>query len=401
MSSEGPKNSTKHFILDAGPLLTGYIVFREDTRYHTVPAVIAEIKDAASKARLAALPFKLDIREPSAESFSKVWEYSRAVSGDGSVLSKTDLQVVALTLDLAAHYDGYSFEEHREQASTPVKPHIGKRNQPRPADDSKESENVSSAAGDELASTEPVKEDESDEGEWITPSNFDQHKQKDLLKLTGIEKAEDFGKSKRMVTCMSSDFAIQNVLLRLGLSVCSVDGKMIAKLKSWMLRCHACTWYTTDMARRFCDRCGGPTLLRTSYELDAQGQAHFFLARNFQYKLRGTRFDLPMPKGGRPSPNSTPLITREDQREYIRACKQQQKQESKELRSMLNTGGSGSASSSAALADLDERLASVFGSMDIASDVMKKAARSASASPRIAIASTGRKNPNEVCTRRK
>jgi RNA-binding protein NOB1 len=39
---------------------------------------------------------------------------------------------------------------------------------------------------------------------------------------------------------MTTDFAMQNVLMHMGLSLVGVDGKKIDKVKTWVLRCHAC-----------------------------------------------------------------------------------------------------------------------------------------------------------------
>ena len=39
---------------------------------------------------------------------------------------------------------------------------------------------------------------------------------------------------------MTADFAMQNVLLQMGLGLVGVEGKRIERVKSWVLRCHAC-----------------------------------------------------------------------------------------------------------------------------------------------------------------
>ena len=91
----------------------------------------------------------------------------------------------------------------------------------------------------------PIFEDPSDgedgEGEWITPSNAALHKSRALEMLPGAD-----GRSKAKantvvdVGCMTTDFAMQNVLLQMGLNLVNVEGKRIEKLKTWVLRCHAC-----------------------------------------------------------------------------------------------------------------------------------------------------------------
>lgn len=88
--------------------------------------------------------------------------------------------------------------------------------------------------------TPPLYEDPSDEddgeGEWITPSNVALHKSKALQLIPA-----QGGVNQKVVTgCMTTDFAMQNVLMHMGLSLVGVDGKKIDKVKTWVLRCHAC-----------------------------------------------------------------------------------------------------------------------------------------------------------------
>jgi RNA-binding protein NOB1 len=97
------------------------------------------------------------------------------------------------------------------------------------------------------SSPEPVYEDPSDsddgEGEWITPGNVGLHKSRAMDLLP--EKATK-GKGKQKddevidAGCMTADFAMQNVLLHMGLNLVGVEGKRIQRIKSWVLRCHAC-----------------------------------------------------------------------------------------------------------------------------------------------------------------
>jgi RNA-binding protein NOB1 len=88
--------------------------------------------------------------------------------------------------------------------------------------------------------TPPLYEDPSDEddgeGEWITPNNVALHKSKALQLIPA-----QGGINEKVITgCMTTDFAMQNVLMQMGLSLVGVDGKKIDKVKTWVLRCHAC-----------------------------------------------------------------------------------------------------------------------------------------------------------------
>jgi RNA-binding protein NOB1 len=100
----------------------------------------------------------------------------------------------------------------------------------------------SAPVSDRPSSYEPLYDDPSDsddgEGEWITPTNVGLHKSREvgLLPKAELEKEVDvIG-----VGCMTADFAMQNVLLQMGLNLVGSEGKRIQKVKNWVLRCHAC-----------------------------------------------------------------------------------------------------------------------------------------------------------------
>lgn len=84
----------------------------------------------------------------------------------------------------------------------------------------------------------PDEDDESDGGEWITPSNVNQHRSHDL----GLLPTENANAESGPIAaaCMTGDFAVQNVLLGMGLGLVGEGGKRISKVKSFVLRCHAC-----------------------------------------------------------------------------------------------------------------------------------------------------------------
>ncbi|ORZ35006.1 Nin one binding Zn-ribbon like-domain-containing protein [Catenaria anguillulae PL171] len=149
--------------------------------------------------------------------------------------------------------------------------------------------------------------EEDDETGWITPDNVQKAKE---ITVNGSRTAADTQVPN--VSCMSDDFAVQNVLLQMGMHLLSLDGIHVRRLKNWLLRCHACFRTTSEMERRFCPSCGGNTLIRTSYTIE-DGVMHLHLKKNFQYKLRGTIFSIPNPKQGR---NADNLILREDQHEF-------------------------------------------------------------------------------------
>ncbi|GBC05927.1 hypothetical protein RclHR1_06500009 [Rhizophagus clarus] len=173
---------------------------------------------------------------------------------------------------------------------------------------------------DEISDVHQDEEYDDNDIGWITPDNIDDYQAKEQefsvnLKKDNLENVK--------IACMTTDYSMQNVLLQMRLNLISVEGKRIRKVKNWVLRCHACYKITTNMEKKFCPKCGNAALIRTSTSTDANGNVTYYLKKNFQYNLRGTKYSIPEPKGGR---NANNIILREDQKEYQKALKSQRKQ---------------------------------------------------------------------------
>ncbi|KAJ3001620.1 Nin1 binding protein, partial [Thoreauomyces humboldtii] len=166
----------------------------------------------------------------------------------------------------------------------------------------------------------PAVRDLGDEEGWITPANVKKHKAKDGSATATL--ASNRNKETIPVACITSDFAMQNVLLQMGLRLLSVDGVAIEQVKSFVLRCHACFKITKAMDKKFCPSCGNNTLIRTTVGVDSNGKVTYYLKKNFQYNNRGTKFNIPEAKGGR---RANDMMLREDQREYQRAVNYQRR----------------------------------------------------------------------------
>ncbi|XP_025617778.1 RNA-binding NOB1-like protein isoform X2 [Arachis hypogaea] len=117
--------------------------------------------------------------------------------------------------------------------------------------------------------------------------------------------------SESSVACVTGDFAMQNVLLQMGLRLLAPGGSQIHQLHRWILMCHACRTVTADIGRIFCPKCGnGGTLRKVAVTVGENGIV--MAARRPRVTLRGTKFSLPLPKGGRDAVTKN-LILREDQ----------------------------------------------------------------------------------------
>ncbi|KAJ1277519.1 hypothetical protein BS78_04G010500 [Paspalum vaginatum] len=117
--------------------------------------------------------------------------------------------------------------------------------------------------------------------------------------------------SESTVACVTSDYAMQNVILQIGLRLLAPGGMQIRQMHRWVLRCHACSKVTQEVGKIFCPKCGnGGTLRKVSVTVGENGIT--MASRRPRITLRGTKFSLPMPQGGRDAITKNPIL-REDQ----------------------------------------------------------------------------------------
>lgn len=123
--------------------------------------------------------------------------------------------------------------------------------------------------------------------------------------VQGIDDQDD---EEPLVACVTADFPMQNILLHMGLPLLAPNGKRIRELHVHGLRCSACNFTTRKVARIFCPKCGNKdTLEQVPVILADGGQEEYgYVTR---HKLRGTRYSLPKPRGGR---HDVQPILRED-----------------------------------------------------------------------------------------
>ncbi|NXF34841.1 NOB1 protein, partial [Nyctibius bracteatus] len=149
---------------------------------------------------------------------------------------------------------------------------------------------------DGASAEEEEEEEESDDEGWITPSNLKQAQQD-----TGHCDTAPVGVQ---VGCVTTDFAMQNVLLQMGLHVLAVNGMLIRQARSYILRCHGCFRTTSDMTKVFCPHCGNKTLKKVAVSVSEDGSLHVHFSRNPKVlNPRGLRYPLPAPKGGKHANN--------------------------------------------------------------------------------------------------
>ena len=159
-----------------------------------------------------------------------------------------------------------------------------------------DAEDESESANDNMEEDEGIQDDD-DDG-WITPSNF-KNKRMEMLGADTNNDDEDEESEEIIVACLTSDFAMQNVLKQLHLNVLSTDGLLIKETKTWILRCYACFKTTPKMDKKFCPSCGNKTLKRVSVTLNADGTQQIHISTRKALSKRGKKFSLPKPQGGK------------------------------------------------------------------------------------------------------
>ncbi|KAK2043193.1 hypothetical protein LZ31DRAFT_555470 [Colletotrichum somersetense] len=371
---------------------------------YMLPSIIQEIRDINTRTRVETtlMPF-VKIRNPRPDSIKFVSNFARR-SGDLEVLSRPDLHLLALTyeLELEKNGDDQRLRTEPGQRVANAKPPAGEASESKhevgvqiEAQKTPDSENATSAESaepsaavsseqgaeatqaeklenataeasssdvaeaaitqdmsqlevDDKATSVPALSNVADANEaqgegsdsddgWITPSNVKKHKEKDSKLLQPTAPAIDI-----KVGLLTSDYAMQNVALRIGLNLLSPSMSRITQLKTWVLRCHGCFQVCRKMDKQFCPSCGQATLIRTSCTTEEDGTFKIHLKRNFQWNKRGNVFSIPKPVAGTASGKldkhaggknnwGTNLIFAEDQKEYEKAVGENQRARRRDL----------------------------------------------------------------------
>lgn len=138
-------------------------------------------------------------------------------------------------------------------------------------------------------------DDEDDDAGWITPSNI-----KEIKKQINSNNVEE---KCVKVACITTDFAMQNVLKQMNLNVSALDGRIIKELKTYILRCYTCFKTSSIMTQKFCPKCGNATLKRVSVSVDSNGKQKIHINSRRPLTARGKKFSLPTVHGGKHSNN--------------------------------------------------------------------------------------------------
>ena len=397
-------------VLDTGPILqnnpTISTLLSKSDSLVTTPSVISEIKDVDARSLFDTTfqPF-LSIQTPSPLSVKFVTGFARK-TGDLAVLSRTDVEIIALAYELERHRNegdwrlprrpsqkGFNsstkdnmLDKPKDPKAIDLEPEPAKA--PRPTTAAPWAKTIFSPAITEIADQETVErrdrvdtrsedldgpevlageisgpfnnlsirgaesesapvvdrnpekpsgmsashhdaeDSESEESEgWITPSNIKKVQAAENDSSTCAISPE----TTMHVAIITTDFAMQNVILQIGLNLLSPNLQRIYNIRNYILRCHACFQIVKDTSNQFCPRCGKPTLTRVSCSTNAKGEFKIHLKKSMRWNHRGDRYSIPKPvpgkangkvgqgKGGGKGGWGQDLILAEDQKEYQRA----------------------------------------------------------------------------------
>ncbi|XP_052008325.1 RNA-binding protein NOB1-like isoform X2 [Xyrauchen texanus] len=359
----------EHVVADAGAFLKRAPLHEIGKNIYTLKDVVDEIRDKQTKKSLAFLPYTLNFKEPFPEFIRLVTEFAKK-TGDYPSLSATDIKVLALTYQLETVNVGTdhlkkepekkvqicSTKRHPEapvdiagfhfpskslgKAGTVVQspPSTNEPQEPEGSEfntfqfwrnhlpsiemelrellgaDTVKLQTVDMSSDNHLTDSQdhdgnsvdkPEEEhsDDDDGGGWITPSN---------IKRVQLDAGIQGPSADVKVGCVTTDFAMQNVLIQIGLHVLSVNGMLIKNTRSYILRCHACFKTTTNMNKSFCPHCGNDTLKKVAVTINEDGSMQMHFSRNPKVlNPKGKRYSLPLPQGGKHASN---LHLVEDQR---------------------------------------------------------------------------------------
>jgi RNA-binding protein NOB1 len=214
MATETPAKSIHSLILDAGPIIKGEpsvsSLLQQCEQIICSPAVIAEIRDLATRQRVETTlkPF-LVLRTPKNDSVKVISDFAKK-TGDIAVLSKTDIQLLALA---------YEIECERNDGDWRLRKVPGQKriNGSAPAPKPKESEILAGEKAEDVTIPKqeeavPVNETEVASSTALTSSDHQQvSEQEPVEESTENEDTTQISESISQLQILESDDAVENV----------------------------------------------------------------------------------------------------------------------------------------------------------------------------------------------
>jgi rRNA maturation endonuclease Nob1 len=132
-------------------------------------------------------------------------------------------------------------------------------------------------------------DEEDGDGGWITTDNFDVAQSQGIGR-TGFDddalNARNAAAQAR-VACVTTDFAMQNVMIQMQLRLITLDGRAVSTIRRFVLKCDACKGICHKLDKLFCPSCGNNTLARLSYSITPDGVLRYHYKKNRNVNTRG------------------------------------------------------------------------------------------------------------------
>lgn len=229
-------------VLDAGPILKNTpplsTLVAQCEELVTTPAVVHEIRDPDARARVETLylPF-MKQRSPTPKSVNVLSEFARK-TGDRAVLSKTDIEVLALGYEIECERNGGDWRLRSEPGQKGVNGKPPVKEEGKEKKEGEETQNKAEGAEvdavteslkettlengqsadekeetapaetekteDDTATTQQNDEDDDSDGDWITPSNLKKRQIRDeSASMSSVPEPKVM-----QVATMTTDFAV-------------------------------------------------------------------------------------------------------------------------------------------------------------------------------------------------
>jgi len=267
--------------------------------YYTTKLVIDEIRDERAREHYSLNKDFFIIKNPTKDSMKSIIDFAKK-SNDLFNLSIPDLSILALGYELSNINKTLSL---RQNPSEWIIKKRAKKIKEEAEVDEEGFTVVKSKYKEEIEDTEDLWKDFEGNGEWINENNLESQ-------ISKFNKVEDvlIG-DKEGVFIITDDFTIQNVCLKIGLQVISVNGLIIRRVKNYLFKCLTCNKFNFDTTVLFCQECGYPTLMKIGFSVNHNGEGIIY-DKDPDIRIRGTQYDIPKPTLGK---KSTVYILCEDQ----------------------------------------------------------------------------------------
>ena len=273
-------------------------------KYYTTKLVIDEIRDEKAREFYSLNKDSFIVRNPNKQSMKIIIEFSKK-SNDLFNLSIPDLSVIALSYELSKQYN--LTLNNNPLRNEPLEWIIKKKEKKEEKKEEQPDEEgfieVKSRKKEEPEELDLWKDFGTDE-DWINESNFE-------TKLNKFRKVEDVlnNNDTSGIYLITDDYTIQNVCLKIGIKVLSVNGLLVRRVKNYLFKCLTCNKFNFDTTVQFCQECGYPTLMKVGFSVSDKGEGTIY-DKDPDVRVRGSQFDLPKPTIGK---RATIYVLCEDQ----------------------------------------------------------------------------------------